>query len=204
LLTKPANERGILEEVSPVVDEMPRRRTHTAAQKGRFDMRGKASSVSNIPPFIAVIVLSLAVGSPTSSQAKTRTHRLYEGPPRPAAEIAILHTPTKKDASFGLLTVDSKKPASHKYYGSGWDNSFSIELLPGLHVLEIAVRRAFGHWSTAGQITFMFQAGHEYEIDVWEIIRSVSKDVWEKTGQWEGRIKDLTAGTVHNFSTAQP
>jgi hypothetical protein len=151
---------------------------------GRRDMGMRVLPQGRRNLLISLLVSSLTVALSASAQAKPRIHRLYDGPQKPAAEIAILHT-TEAAPSFGLLTVDGKKPADGKYYGSGWDNKFLIEMLPGTHAFEIAVRRMAGHWSLTGVISFSAEAGHEYEIDAREITRMLSPTSTEFTGEWQ-------------------
>lgn len=129
-------------------------------------------------------------------------HRFYEGPPKPAAEIAVL-----RGDHFNLVSVDGQRPPRGKYFGSGWSDKFSIELLPGSHVLEAdVVTRGFaGRDSLTVSLPFLTEAGHVYEIEGGEILSGYSTggggSVTTHTGKWKVTITDLTTRAKRSWGS---
>src|SRR5688572_5071587 len=123
-------------------------------------------------PVLMIVFLSLfqTLASLPSAQGKEKleVYRLYDGPQRPPAEIAVLRA-GKRWRSLYLLSVDGRKPLDgEKSYGKG----FSIELLPGPHVLEVEVISSIPAHRSAKLVVplrFTVEAGHQYVIAGGEI-----------------------------------
>jgi hypothetical protein len=142
---------------------------------------------------------------PSVVGAKPAVYRLYDGSPRPAAEVVVLRG---AESGWDLVAVDGMKAPGGKRFGAGWNSEFTIELLPGPHTLEVNVRAITrggiealanamtGYRPWSGAITFTAVAAHEYRLEA-TYLDPVA-------GRWTVSITDLTAGTFRKWSTAHP
>lgn len=98
----------------------------------------------------------------------TPTYRLYNGGPLAKEQLAVLHdTPGRWQSSVYIDAVDGLVSTDKRgnWYGSNWDGSFRIELLPGTHTLT--VRLLGGDWYGNGvtTVTFTAEAGKTYVVN---------------------------------------
>ena len=118
-------------------------------------------------------------------------YRTYNGPPKDKKDIALL-VGIQKYASFKnedvivqIVSVDSKTG----FRGSRWDGEYQIELLPGVH--EIQVRyRGYGIYSTgASALTYDFKPGQIY---------TVKPNLAQTSKYWSPSIVNITGDVNGN------
>jgi hypothetical protein len=72
-----------------------------------------------------------------SCASRPETVRLYEGQQLPAQEVAYL---VGDEASLCLHSVDGRmSPSGRRGYGSSWDGTYRLEILPGEHTLTVSL-----------------------------------------------------------------
>lgn len=106
--------------------------------------------------------------------------RLYDGPPRPGSEVAVL-----RNKAGNLWLVDGVNPRC------GTCHATSIEMLPGSHTVSVEIGGA-GTGIATSPVTASFAAvaGHTYELSA-RILEGTSAG-----GTWTPVIKDITSGAV--------
>jgi hypothetical protein len=65
---------------------------------------------------------------------------MYSGEPKEAKAVAALITNDKSVRNVYVWTVDGIPPpprSKRQHYGSAWDSSFRIEILPGKHTIIV-------------------------------------------------------------------
>ena len=88
-------------------------------------------------------------------------YKHYEGNSLKPEEIVVLKSPHKFINDVDLVSVDGKPGR----YGSIWNNSYRIELLPGRHTLTVRYKEG-GIVSTRNQtLTFTGEAGKIYTVE---------------------------------------
>ena len=91
----------------------------------------------------------MAVLAVLVSSCSANKYQLYDGPPRPQSEVAVL---VKGTGDFVYLaTIDGNKEPYSKnksFYGNEWDGDYRIELAPGTHVLSFYYIHPNGYKST--------------------------------------------------------
>jgi len=125
------------------------------------------------------VVILLTVGCQTVGTADA-PFRFYEGPARTKAEVAILRS---KGEPLRLRSINGKpgpnqglganKELGEGYYGSDWDVSCVIELLPDTYRLSVEYHavsplnpQASLLYSDTKTVEFTAQAGHTYILDL--------------------------------------
>ena len=112
--------------------------------------------------FVACVVVVF------TTSCATPVYRQYNGAQRQSENIAVLRGPTFTDPGVFVEKVDGNPPPDAKwnrnFYGSKFDGSFRIHLLPGKHT--ILVRATDIKWKAVGslEVRFSVQAGKEYMV----------------------------------------
>jgi len=93
----------------------------------------------------------------------TTTHRLYDGPPRAASELAVVEV--YQDSTLELVTLGGVHGEIVEVDGLRVDAE-RVELLPGTHELCATFRRTAGYGSIdfAGRLSFRAEAGVAYRL----------------------------------------
>jgi len=104
----------------------------------------------------------LAVLAVLVSSCSANKYQLYEGPPRPQSEVAVLVKGTGKFVY--LATIDGKKEPNRKhFYGNEWDGDYRIDLVPGTHILSFYYVHPNGYESTRNiEVAIDAQPGKTY------------------------------------------
>lgn len=114
--------------------------------------------------YLKFIIIVIATQLCISCAAKY--YRVYEAEPKAGKDVALLVGIQKwasfknEDAIVRIVSIDNKTGFS----GSWWDGEYEIELLPGVH--EIQVRyNAYGFRSTTPMaLSFNFEPGQIYMV----------------------------------------
>ena len=134
---------------------------------------------------IFISVLFCICGSLVASCAAP-TYRIYSGEPKDTRDIAAIITNDKFVHCY-IWKVDGISPppgSDRPHYGSGWDGSYRIEVLPGKHTIivgylqEPRVSRIVGNnkiititklgptpKAERHPVTFYAEAGKEYRLE---------------------------------------
>lgn len=132
---------------------------------------------------VAVSVLVTTVGCTGPMR------RLYPGPARPPAEVALL----KHQTGFGNPSVyfvaidDTVFPRVAKRF-------FDIELLPGTHVVRFGFDAAEAYATDEVIVEFNAEAGREYEAQA--LFERSYWNIFPSRGTWQGVIIDLGNSAV--------
>jgi hypothetical protein len=125
-----------------------------------------------LPLFVLISILFATVGCETTGQHV----QWYSGPPKETNKIALLKV--QRDGWTVTLTVDKidgQPLAKGKFMGN---NTAKIELLPGLHDLDVSYRDDNDNRSTSDdRISFVAEAGKTYELRGAPLERSFTKDL---------------------------
>ncbi|MCI0563332.1 MAG: hypothetical protein MN733_33060 [Nitrososphaera sp.] len=131
--------------------------------------------------------LAASVGGCTTYKSYTA----YEGPPRPAAETAILHC----EGHCGLM-IDRERGIIHDLRTISGEGIKEVTLEPGEYGLSPVYwfsQTIFSHNLATQYIPIEFQAGHTYRIlqeeecELWPFGGENTADIW---------IKDETTDTI--------
>ena len=119
-----------------------------------------------------------------SCASRPETVRLYEGQQLPAQEVAYL---VGDEASLRLHSVDGRiSPTGRKSYGSSWDGTYRLEVLPGDYTLDVSLNFR----TTSGDLSNRFTAHEMYysihSVDNVDIRLSVEPGrTYVLTSQWD-------------------
>jgi hypothetical protein len=107
----------------------------------------RPESASLLPHVVFLLVLMTFMAGCAS---RPETVRLYDGQQLPAQEVAYL---VGNEASLRLHSVDGRiSPSGRKSYGSPWDGTYRLEVLPGEYTLTVSLNFR----TTSGEISNRF------------------------------------------------
>jgi hypothetical protein len=142
-------------------------------------------------PFIKLVLILLALGC---AGCTTANKRLYEGPPRERAGVAVLKVQWKATGhSARIETIDEKPVEKGRAFAL---NIKEAELLPGTHTLEVSYFDGGVKSFKNIPLTFTCRAGGVYELRVAPIDEGFGNMVAVAAGghgHWTAWIMD--AGT---------
>ena len=104
------------------------------------------------------------IGAALLASCAGPVYKLYEGPNLQPNEIAVLkNSPGWSGLSVYVDSIDGITRSNDEFYGSMWDGSFRVELLPGEHT--VSVRYTSDYYSVQNKdITFHAEAGKIYTV----------------------------------------
>src|SRR3954468_24179973 len=142
-------------------------------------------------PFTQQALILLALGC---AGCTTANKRLYEGPPRERAEVAVLKVQWKATGhSARIETVDGKPVEKGRAFAL---NIKEAELLPGEHTLEVSYFNGATRSTHNLPLTFTCKAGGVYELRVAPIDEGFGGVVMGAIGgrgHWTAWIIDVDA-----------
>jgi hypothetical protein len=112
-------------------------------------------------------------------------YRTYDGPPKDKKDVAFLVGIQKyasfkvEDAIVQIVSVDKKTG----FRGSRWDGEYRIELLPGIHEIEVRYR-GYNLYSTGkNALTFNAEPGQIY---------TVKPNLAQTSKYWAPSVENIT------------
>ena len=145
-------------------------------------------------PFTQLALILLALGC---AGCTTANKRLYEGPPRERAEVAVLKVQWKAMGhSARIETIDGKPVEKGRAFAL---NIKEAELLPGEHTLEVSYFNGGTTSINNIPLTFTCKAGVVYELRVAPIDEGLSGVVAVAAGgqgHWTAWITDVDTKEV--------
>jgi hypothetical protein len=143
----------------------------------------------NILPFLLICIATCFV-----SACATPTYKFFEGKNPLPGQVAILSS-MFMDKNVRIYMIDGKRdpdPVLNKvYFGSKWDGSFRIELLPGKHTLSIGHNENVLYLANYKEISFVAEAGKEYTVKAQEINIDKTYDNIINNRNWKAWVEKI-------------
>jgi hypothetical protein len=147
------------------------------------------------PGLVALVALLAANGC-----GAPKIVRAYPGPERPSSELALIKGADRGTvAQEGLIfiaVVDGVR-VDHGHWV--WDRLGGVMVEPGVHVVEVAMKRGTGNSVALLPLRFAVEAGGEYEIHGAELVETFGgelKKAFTGSGRWQAWAIDVRTGAV--------
>jgi len=126
--------------------------------------------------------------------------RAYPGPDRPSAELALIkgadHGTVAQEGLIFIAVVDGVRVDHGRWV---WDRLGGVTVEPGVHVIEVAMKRGAGNSASLLPLRFEVQAGGEYEIHGAELVETFGGELkkgFTGRGRWQAWAIDVRTGAV--------
>lgn len=124
-------------------------------------------------------MVCLAAGM-TGCSTTGRHVRSYDGPPRPAGQVARLKLGRSSRGPSALVwSIDGRDLRQGRKWV--WNTTAEIELTPGSHAVELSYWEPGLYSISNVTLAFVCEAGHGYELHVAPLDEGVCETLWKMT-----------------------
>lgn len=144
-----------------------------------------------------LLALVLLVGSGCGAP---KIVRAYPGAERPSSEVALVKGAdggsVAQEGLIFIAVVDGVR-VDHGHWV--WDRLGGVTVEPGVHVIEVAMKRGTGNSVALLPLRFAVEAGGEYEIHGAELVETFGGELakaFTGRGRWQAWVVDVRTGAV--------